>query len=197
MTSPWAGRLGSWILVAWKRCLSLRKRDFALEDYPVAIRKHEYDPQFAASRFKQHRYWARVVNWTPMGFGDTRQEAMQDLARSFEKAKAERKQQGKSLPRPGVRQPVAFASQERVNRYPDLADDFIRRILELEGAWISDESSLWDFHTGESNDFLYVRINHVYGVDVSDIESANLSEIFARISERGTRAPASDPCALH
>ena len=44
--------------------------------------------------------------------------------------------------------------QERVNAHRDLADHFIQRVLGLEDAWISDESSLWDFHTDETNQHL-------------------------------------------
>ncbi|HTJ29438.1 MAG TPA: hypothetical protein VL346_03010 [Acidobacteriaceae bacterium] len=48
-------------------------------------------------------------------------------------------------------------------------------------AWISDESSLWDFHTEQTNDLLIAKIRDVYGVDVSDIESARLWEIIEHI----------------
>jgi hypothetical protein len=172
----------------WKLCLSFRKHDWELNDYPISIRVQELDPEYTAPRFKQHRYIARVVNWTLCGSGDTGQEAIRDLATKFEAAKVERKRQGKRPPRPGTRVPVEFASQERVSAHQELADDFIRRVLELDGAWISDDSSLWDFHTNETNELLYARINEVYGVDVSDIESARLSEILDRIA--ATRASA-------
>ncbi len=61
------------------------------------------------------------------------------------------------------------------------SEEFIQKVLDLEWAWISDGSSLWDFHTEETNDLLYVRIREVYGVDVSDIKSGKLREIFERI----------------
>ena len=66
----------------------------------------------------------------------------------------------------------------------DLAQDFIQRVLELDWAWTSDESSLWDFHTEETNDRLNAKIMGIYGVDVSDIKSGNLSEIFERIASK-------------
>jgi hypothetical protein len=86
------------------------------------------------------------------------------------------------LLRPGIVGPLEFASQERVKANQDLSEEFIRRVLNLDWAWISDESSLWDFHTNETNDMLHAKIMEVYGVDVSDIESAKLSEILDRIS---------------
>jgi len=47
---------------------------------------------------------------------------------------------------------------------------------------------LWDFHSDETNDFLYSKIKETYGVDVSDIESAKLCEILERIA--AVRKPA-------
>jgi hypothetical protein len=78
--------------------------------------------------------------------------------------------------------PIEFAPQDRVDAHPALLDDFIHRILELEGAFISDESSLWDFHMDMNNEELLARIKQGYGVDVSDIESANIAEILERIA---------------
>lgn len=66
-----------------------------------------------------------------------------------------------------------------------LADDFVRRVLDIDGAWISDESSLWDFHHKETNAALVAKIREIYGVDVSDIESGNLADILDRIAATG------------
>ena len=60
----------------------------------------------------------------------------------------------------------------------------MHRVLELKWAWISDESSLWDFHQDETNDPLVSRIKELYDVDVSDIRSARLSEILERIATK-------------
>jgi len=91
------------------------------------------------------------------------------------------KETEKPLPRPGTRVPIEFAPQNRINAHQELSEDFIHRVLELESAWISDESSLWDFHANENNDIYYAKIKKIYGVDVSDIKSARLCEIFDRI----------------
>lgn len=85
--------------------------------------------------------------------------------------------------RTGKKVRIEFASQEKVSSDPALSDDFIERVLGLEGAWISDESSLWDFHTEQTNEHLYAKIREVYGVDVSDIKQARLWAIFERIEE--------------
>jgi hypothetical protein len=162
----------------WKFCLSFLKREWKLQDYPLSIREQEIDPTYAGTRLKQHRYIAFIVNWGICGAGDTPTEALRALEAVFETAKRKRPR----MPRPGTRVPVQFATQERVSAHPELAADFIRRILGLEWAWISDESSLWDFHQEDTNDALHAKIKQGYGVDVSDIQSARLSEILERIA---------------
>jgi len=112
------------------------------------------------------------------GSGNTRQEALEELHKSFDHFRATKK----ALPRPGTRVPIVFATTVRVDRNAELAKDFIQRILGLEWAWVSDESSLWDFHADETNESLTEKIHHIYGVDVSDIANGNLADIFDRIS---------------
>ncbi len=82
---------------------------------------------------------------------------------------------------------LEFASRTRVSAHPELVEDFIRRVLNLDWAFISDESSLWDFHEAGTNGALIARIKEVYGVDVSDIESAKLPEILERIAKKAVR----------
>jgi len=123
------------------------------------------------------------VNWRLVGSGNTKDEALKALSNNLATAKVERAKSQTPLPRPGTQVPIQFASQERVGRHPELAEEFVRRVLDLEWAWISDESSLWDFHHHETNDALISKIIEVYGVDVSDIQSARLSEILERIAK--------------
>ncbi|MGB7151730.1 MAG: hypothetical protein WBD45_21415 [Terriglobales bacterium] len=168
---------------AWKLFLSLFKRDWELSDYPVVLREHEVDPNHAGNRLKPHRSSAAIVNWWVVtGGGDTEREALQELEKAFGAVKSERANAKERLPRPGRHVPIEFASQQRVNAHAELADDFVRRVLALDWAFISDASSLWDFHHAETNEALIARIKEVYGVDVSDIESARLSEILERIA---------------
>lgn len=176
-------------LVVCKLALSFRKCNWDLRDYPIVIRTQNTDNDlgFSATRFVQHRYLARIVKWWQLvGSGDTPEDAMRDLATNFESAKAQRQREGKPLPRPGIDALIEFAAQERVNAHPELADDFVRRVLGLDWAWISNGSSLLDFHTAETNDALYAKIGEVYGVDVSDIENGNLAEILDRIAASGS-----------
>jgi hypothetical protein len=113
------------------------------------------------------------------GGGNTRQEALEELRKSFDHFSSTKK----ALPRPGTRVPIEFATTVRVDRNVELAKDFIQRILGVEWAWISDQSSLWDFHGDETNESLTEKIHQIYGVDVSDISSGNLADIFDRISK--------------
>ena len=83
--------------------------------------------------------------------------------------------------------PIEFAARDRIEQHTELAEDFVKRVLEIEWAWISNESSLGDFHIDETNERLNDKIRQVYGVDVSDISSGNLADILDRIHENNTR----------
>ena len=185
MTTPWnKGVLGTFKQIgfqtgaAWKRLTSTFKSEWAIGDYPINTQFHPPSETSAISRLKPFVWSAAVINWPGMsGGGSTRQEALEDLRNRFEQFKATNKE----LPRPGTKVPIKFAARNRVDRHPELAKDFIERILGLEWAWISDESRLWDFHDEETNDVLIQKIRRTYGVDVSDISNGNLADIFDRI----------------
>lgn len=179
-----AARIRNRLHGLWKLCLSFRKRNWELGDYPVVIRQQEVDSKYEGTRFERRPYGAFILNWGLTGGGDSELEALDALRQHFATAKAERMRSGTPLPRPGTRVPVQFAAQERVGAHPELAEDFVHRVLELKWAWISDESSLWDFHQDETNDPLISRIKELYDVDVSDIQSARLSEILERIAAK-------------
>ncbi len=106
---------------------------------------------------------------------------MVDLKQNFDAVTRRRKEEALPAIRPGANWPVEFASQDKISANESLSEDFIQKVLGLDWAWISDESSLWDFHTEQTNDLLVAKIRKVYGVDVSDIESARLWEILERI----------------
>ena len=72
---------------------------------------------------------------------------MEELQKAFAIQSDTRMREGKGLPRPGTHVPIEFASRQRVNAYPESMNDFVRLVLNLDWAWISDESSLWDFHS--------------------------------------------------
>jgi hypothetical protein len=170
-------------LAKWKYLLSFTKNDWELTDYPIAIMEKKYSQRFKNSGAKMFRYSALIINWHIFGDGDDANEALKNLKVNFDKVKRERLIQGKSLPRPGTGLTVEIASQNKITKHQELADDFIHNVLKIEWALLTDESSLWDFHGNDTNTDLIEKINEVYGVNVSDIESANISEILERISE--------------
>ncbi|MBB5316588.1 hypothetical protein [Tunturibacter empetritectus] len=126
------------------------------------------------------------MNAAITGSGDTPAAAKEKLKESFRTVRNRRLEDGKPLVRPGRSWPIEFASQEQVNKHEALGEDFIRRVLDLDWAWISDESSLWDFHAESDNSRLNSKIMEVYGVDVSDIQSGRLAAIFERIVQSRT-----------
>jgi hypothetical protein len=164
----------------WKWCRSFAKTDWELQDYPVFIKRQKLDLNLPA-RFTQHQYWARVLGWHIDAGGASKAEALNALSEQLAKRKTDWLKEGKPLPRPGVHVPIEFAPRERVNAHAELAEDFIHRVLGHSSAWISGKSSLWDFHFEETNEAVLAKIQEVYGVDVSDIESARLWEILERI----------------
>lgn len=84
-----------------------------------------------------------------------------------------------------------LAFQCSIDKYEDLAQEFLNEIFGIEGALVTDESTLTDFdfeltgetvehHTQDTLD----KIEEVYGIDVSDIEGLVLWKILERIDER-------------
>jgi hypothetical protein len=166
----------------WKLLASIFKEKWTIDDYPIRVRFQPATESSQASRLKPLPWTAGIINWPAMsGGGNTRLEAHEAVRNNFERFKTT----NRSLPRPGTKVPMEFAASNRVDQHAELAKDFVRRVLEIDWAWISDESSLWDFHSDETNEKLVNRIRGIYGVDVSDISSGNLADIFDRI-RKGT-----------
>lgn len=81
---------------------------------------------------------------------------------------------------------IVFASTSGIDQYHDLAQDFLKRILELDydECSITDESSISDF-VDFTEEELGLRIRETYKLDISKIKDGNLLEIFRRIAKRG------------
>jgi len=133
------------------------------------------------------RAWqAQFPRWIGLhGSGNTREQAVANLRSNFEAYVAS----GKRLPRPGAYKALdfEFGSRDLISRYPELEDEFIRDILGLPWAFLSDESSLWEIHGQEDNEELYAKIAAKYGVDVSDVAYANIAAILANINAETKR----------
>ncbi len=174
---------------AWKFVRSFFKSDWELSDYPIRVKQFDPAPGPHGRSGPPFTWSAQVINWWVMaGHGYSRDEAMQNLVESFERRKAA----SESVPRPGTKVPLTFASDDRIRQHEALATDFMDRILGLkhEECFVSDQSSLWNFHEQESNDFLYKRVLDVYGIDISDLEGAIIADILERIAERSCKTPA-------
>ena len=167
-----------------KYLLSFRKRAWTIDDYPIRVQHFKTsDADHMGSRLIPIPWSAQIINWWQMdGHGDTKEAALADLRTKLQALKDE----GTRLPRPGTGLPIEFASSEQVELHWDMAEDFFKRVLEidLQDCWISDQSSLWDFHGEMSNQHLYEKVWETYRVDISDIEDGNLVKVFKRIENK-------------
>jgi len=83
---------------------------------------------------------------------------------------------------------IELAPTTGVNMFGRIFEEFMEKIFDfVPGEYlISDESSLYDFTGFDKYDLndIQKRIRDVYSLDVSDIESGNLLEIFKRIHNK-------------
>jgi hypothetical protein len=88
---------------------------------------------------------------------------------------------------------IEFAPTTGIDMFREVAEDFMRRIFDFEPRdyLISDESSLFDFTGVDEMELkdIQQKIQEVYDVDVSDLASGNLLEIFARLHYRRYGGP--------
>ena len=165
-----------------KFVLSFRKRAWTINDYPVKVTdRGAVEPM---GRLQPFRWTAQIINWLHMrGDADTRESALLELQRRLDEHVRE---QG-SLPRPGTGREleIKFAAAERIEANYELVAEILRRVIgmEPENSFVSDESTLWDFHQGEDNAEYFRKILLVYGVDVSDVEPPFLWVIAERIAK--------------
>lgn len=166
-------------LCAWTR--SFLRSSWRLEDYPLILVEQQTFVSDLPERVRAKRWRIDIAGWTAMfGLGDSIEEAEADLRTRFQTHIDQRE---KCL-RPGrKRGGMEFASTNQVDKNSDLLQPFISDVLQLRCAFISDDSSLWDFHEDADNGVYYQRIRDLYGVDVSDIEGARIADILQRIAE--------------
>ena len=87
---------------------------------------------------------------------------------------------------------IELAPTAGIEMFEGIAEDFMQRIFNLAAGdyLITDESSLHDF-TGVDDMKLadiHHKIQNEYGLDVSDLKSGNLIEIFVRVHDQGSEA---------
>jgi len=87
---------------------------------------------------------------------------------------------------------IDLAPTDELDMFRSLAEEFMQEIfcMEPRSYLITDESSLRDFQGVDDLELVDIhrKIRDVYDVDVSDIVSGNLVEVFARI-HRHTYGP--------
>jgi hypothetical protein len=167
---------------SWKFALSFLKKRWKLRDYPVQVVKQTENRKsgIISNSRKIQAYRADIVNWVGLSAtGETPKNAIRNLAELFYGARMCRD----AMPRPGTRVPIEFASQARILENSAMVEEFLKSVLGHEEAWISDESSLWDFALGDSINEYFEKIRDLYGVDVSNISNGNLADIIDRIAQ--------------
>ena len=88
---------------------------------------------------------------------------------------------------------VKLAATTGIERFDDVAEEFMLNVFGFEAGeyLITDLSSLHDFVGVDDMEFVDIlsRIRDAYGLDVADLASGNLMEIFKRLDEqRPTKA---------
>lgn len=90
---------------------------------------------------------------------------------------------------------IEFAPSTGVDMFLKISDEFMKKIFDFApGEYlISDESSLYDFTGLDEWDLTTIqkKIQDVYDLDISDIKSRNLLEIFKRSHNKRYAAPSS------
>ncbi len=88
---------------------------------------------------------------------------------------------------------IGFAPSTGIDMFLEIAEDFMRRIFDFApGEYlITDESSLFDFTGLDEMEIpdIQKKLREVYDLDVSDMPSGNLLEIFTRIHRKTYRSP--------
>src|SRR5277367_1181764 len=129
----WQARAG------WAFVTSMFKWEWRMDDYPIRVWFRPVIEPSRKSRLKPLPWTADIINWPGMsGSADTRLEALEELRKNFDRWRVAKPK----LPRPGTKVPIEFAASDRVGQHSELAKDFIKRVLDIDWAWISDESSL-------------------------------------------------------
>ena len=77
---------------------------------------------------------------------------------------------------------VPFAPRRRLDAHIELEEEFVHLILGIPWAMLTDFSKLSHFEPELKRTEVLERIQIVYGVDVSDIESGNIADLLDRIA---------------
>lgn len=163
---------------AWYYVRSFFRRPWRFADYPVVVHRQEPGADDSAA---PPEYLAMIDGMMLAGLGDTPESARAQLAERFENYRATHD----AVPRPGTQAPITFAAATRVEAHGTLRDEFVERVLRMEWAFISDESSLTEFP--EDVDEYGRRIMLLYGVDIDQLADRRISTVLDAIADRPAR----------
>jgi len=149
-----------WLRAAYKYLMSFSKTDWQLEDYPVRVVSQTPSSDSAALP----PYCAQIINSWLVGQGDNPTAALADLRKNLELARA-----NGSLPRPGSRPKIWFASSDQIDRHGEFAYYFVEQIARVRPVFLSDETTLGDFFGDEEVEQAYRKIALLYGIDVREM----------------------------
>jgi hypothetical protein len=169
----------SQIIIAW--LASFVRSEWKPESYPMVIRTQDGLPPEA-------KWCARVLNWPgPIGLGQTKSEAQAALQERLREIAVKRKQERKSMPRPGTRLPLEFASTTRVLSDLALLEDFITHVLGFthsDPVFISDESSISDFGDDDRITDICKKIEEHYGISITESEPVFIADVLDRVRKQ-------------
>ena len=172
-----------WLRATHKYLLSFLKSDWQLEDYPVRVVSQE-----ASTDAEAVPGWrAQIINWWLVGFGNTPAQALEDLRKNLEAARAEG-----PLPRPGNRPPVEFASSTQLERHGEFAYDFVDRVVGVRPMFMSDGTTLGDFCGDEELEQVHRKIALLFGVDSREMTHDPLWRILDATRSKGGAAEQAD-----
>jgi hypothetical protein len=167
------------IIVSW--LTSFVQREWKPEYYPIDIRAQKNVPP-------ESKWFARVLNWPgPAGLETTKEEARVALLNNLREIAQRRRQEGKSMPRPGTGLPIEFASTTRVMSDPDLLEDFIIHVLGYslsDPIFISDESTISDFGDNERITEIRQKIESHYGYHIEELEPVLIADVLDRVRNK-------------
>ncbi|MCH7958951.1 MAG: hypothetical protein IID08_02400 [Candidatus Hydrogenedentes bacterium] len=164
------------LLAAYKWVASFLRSDWAIADYPVRFRDQ-------GRTVPADSTWSvQIINWwTVGGLGESKEEAYKNLSANFDAIKESRKQ----LPRPGTHAPIEYAATDLLEKNWAIVSQIIEEVLgfQVEEVFVSDESSLLDFSEDKDISEYQIKINRIFGVDVTHINSENIVDIAEYIAK--------------
>ncbi|MBV9671001.1 MAG: hypothetical protein JOZ43_08610 [Acidobacteriales bacterium] len=165
----------------WKWLISFGKRSWDIDDYPISVvQQDSTDPNVPA-------YRAYINEWLLMGFGETRECALENLSKNFDSFVHSKPGR---LPRPGTSLPWQdyLAPHDQIDGHSRTVVRYLEIVLKVDTSgpfFVSDDTTLDDFVHGDTDVAFFVsKTKEMFGVDISDIPDKSLLRICERIDSK-------------